>query len=202
MPCPSDMPPPVDAHGSPSPFGRTRTGADIISAGIIPCPLTSCCASGLHSLSGQVYIHTKLENTSLSVHIIPWVRSAARFRYTPSRSRALRPYGKGQIKSCLCASTTHLFIRPFPHCFSLSWILYHTSWTVFVLLDKILSFYTKNKVEQTCPLRDQFTRPTVTLYTKIIENFLVYISFIEYTICKKIRISNFKLYERGCHHVS
>ena len=38
---------------------------------IIPCPLTSCCASGLHSLSGQVYIHTKLENTSLSVHIIP-----------------------------------------------------------------------------------------------------------------------------------
>ena len=48
-------------------------------------------------------------------------------RSPPARSRALRPYGKGQTESCLCASTTQLSVCPFPHCFWLSWTLYHQS---------------------------------------------------------------------------
>ena len=55
-------------NGSPDPLDCRHKN---IRTRIIPRPLTSCFASGSHSLSGQVYIHTKLENTSLSVHIIP-----------------------------------------------------------------------------------------------------------------------------------
>ena len=52
-------------------------------------------------------------------------RSHVRWR---SRSlMGLRPYGKGLKRSCFCASTTQLLFKPFPHCFSHSWILYHIS---------------------------------------------------------------------------
>ncbi len=53
-------------------------------------------------------------------------RSAAQFRSAPFRSRA-SPYEKRQGKSCLRASTTHLFPCLFSHCSLPTWTLYHTS---------------------------------------------------------------------------